>query len=153
MRRSEKAVTELSDIETILKQGRVCQLALTDDPVPYIVSMNYGYHDNSLYFHSAGEGRKIDLLRKKRQAAFSVVLDHGLVEGRLACQWSTRYQSVVGHGQIIFLETEDEKRQGLDRIMAQYSEQPFSLLPDILLKTTVFRLDIEEMTAKQSRIL
>ena len=152
MRRSDKAITVAADIEQILKAGRVCQLALKAEPAPYLVSLNYGYHQGELFFHSAGEGRKLDLLREDPRVGFCVALDHGLVAGEKACDWSTRFQSVVGHGRIVFLETLEEKRQGLDRFMAHYSPAPFGYPEQSLAATRVYKLIISDMSAKQSRM-
>jgi len=152
MRRSDKAVTEITAIEKILRAGKTCQLAFSADPVPYLVTLNYGYHDGALYFHAAREGRKIDLIRKNGQAAFTVALDLGLVKGENACDWSVRFQSVVGHGQISLLEPVAEKQRALDLFMAQYSDNNFSYPDKMVRATAVFKLVISEMTVKQSRV-
>jgi len=152
MRRQDKAITEQEEIEKILRVGTICQLAFAADPVPYIVTLNYGYHDNALYFHAAVEGRKLDLIRQHGQAAFTVVLDRGLITGEQACDWSIRYQSVVGFGTIALLESAEEKRLGLDRLMAHYSEDDFSYPDKMIQATAVFKLEIGEMTAKQSNM-
>lgn len=153
MRRSDKAVTELPAIEKILRAGKTCQLAFSAEPVPYLVTLNYSYHDGVLYFHSASEGRKIDLIKKSPEVAFTIALDLGLVKGENACNWSVRFQSVVGRGQISFLEGAEEKRRGLDLFMAQYSDDEFSYPDKMIQATAVFKLVISEMTAKQSRVV
>ncbi|MFK5926632.1 MAG: pyridoxamine 5'-phosphate oxidase family protein [Desulfuromusa sp.] len=152
MRRSDKAVTEQPAIEKILRAGKTCQLAFSAEPVPYLVTLNYGYHAGTLYFHSAREGRKIDLIKKHKQAAFTVALDRGLVTGENACDWSVRFQSVVGHGQVSLLESPEEKRQALDLFMAQYSTEEFSYPDKMIQATAVFTLVIDAMTVKQSRV-
>ena len=152
MRLSKKEVTELSAIEKILRTGKTCQLAFTAEPAPYLVTLNYGYHDGALYFHSAAEGRKIDLIKENREVSFTVALDLGLVKGAIACDWSVRFQSVVGHGKISLLESPEEKRQGLDLFMGQYSDAEFSYPDKMIQATAVFKLVINEMTVKQSRI-
>jgi nitroimidazol reductase NimA-like FMN-containing flavoprotein (pyridoxamine 5'-phosphate oxidase superfamily) len=152
MRRRDKAITEQGEIEKILRAGTTCQLAFTAEPVPYIVTLNYGYHDGTLYFHAAVAGRKIDLIRQQGQAAFTVALDRGLITGEQACDWSVRYQSVVGSGRIALLESAEEKRQGLDRLMAHYSGDDFSYPDKMIEATAVFKLVIDEMTAKQSNM-
>lgn len=152
MRRSDKAVTEQAAIEKILRAGRTCQLAFAAEPVPYLVTLNYGYHEGTLYFHSAREGRKIELTKKNRAAAFTVALDLGLIKAENACDWSVRFQSVVGHGTITLLESLEEKQRGLDLFMAQYSDETFSYPEKMLQATAVFKLAISEMTVKQSRV-
>ncbi len=152
MRRSEKQVTEISEIEEILRQGRICQLALIDEPLPYIVTLNYGYHDGALYFHSAQEGRKLELIARNPKARFCIAIDHGVLKAPVACHWTTRFQSVVGHGTISFLVSEEEKREGLSRIMQHYGSPDFNFKEVAVDKTRVYCLQIEQMTAKQSRM-
>ncbi|SEA79975.1 hypothetical protein SAMN05660420_03225 [Desulfuromusa kysingii] len=152
MRRSDKAVIDQDTIEKILRTGRTCQLAFSAEPVPYQVTLNYSYHEGSLYFHAAREGRKIDLIRKHGQSAFTIVLDLGLITGDRACDWTVRFQSVVGHGQITLFESFAEKRHALDLFMAQYSDAAFNYPDEMIQATAVFKLEIEAMTVKQSRV-
>lgn len=152
MRRSEKAVTKLAELEQILWQGKVCQLAIPDQPVPYLLPLNYGYRDEVLYFHSAAEGRKIDLLKKKPLVSFSVVIDLGIVEAERACNWGAKFRSVMGRGRVEFVEDLIEKETGLKLLMAQYSDREFELPEAAVVGTTVFKLQIEQMVGKQSRV-
>lgn len=152
MRRNDKEVTELVKVEEILRSGRVCQLAFAAEPAPYIVSLNYGYADGALYFHSAPEGRKMEMIAGHPLAAFNIALDLGIIVGEKACNWTNRFRSVVGHGRIRLLVDPQEKRQGLDIIMAQYSSDKFDYVDKMVSATAVYRLEIAAMTAKQSRV-
>ena len=152
MRRREKAVTDPAALEQILWQGKVCQLALVDLPVPYIVPLNYGYREGVLYFHSAPEGHKLELLRRQPLASFSVVVDLGIVEAEEACNWGARFRSVLGYGRIEFIEGRSAKQEALQLLMAQYAEGTFTFAPAAVDGTTLFKLIIEEMSGKQSRI-
>jgi hypothetical protein len=152
MRRHEKKVSDMAGLEQILWQGRVCQLAIPDVPAPYIVPLNYGYKDGEFYFHSAPSGHKLELLHAQPQVGFSVVIDLGIVKADTACNWGTRFRSVIGHGRVEFLHALEEKRTALKLLMAQYGDGPFVFPDEEIGKTTVFRLVIEEMTGKQSRI-
>ena len=152
MRRREKAVTDSAGLESILWEGRICQLAIPDLPVPYIVTLNYGYRNGTLYFHSAPEGHKITLLRQGGPVAFTVAVDRGIVEAEAACNWGTRFRSVVGYGRVEFLAAQEEKREALKVLMAQYADREFEFPENAIAGTTVFRLVIEEMTGKESRV-
>ncbi len=150
MQQGDKVIAEAATIEEILRTGTTCQLAFSTVPVPYIVTLNYGYHDGALYFHGASEGHKIDLIRKHGQAAFTVVLDHGVITGENACDWSARFQSVVGFGDVILFESAEEKQQGLDRLMAHYSNETFRYPDKMVQATAVFKLVVTGITVKQS---
>ena len=60
IRRKEKKLSDEETIE-ILKTGEEGVLATTGkDNYPYAVPLNYAYHNNSIYFHCATSGHKID---------------------------------------------------------------------------------------------
>ena len=68
MRRTDRQVADEAGIRAILDRCQICRLALWDEEGPYIVPMSYGYRWDEgglkLYFHCAGEGRKLDALRR-----------------------------------------------------------------------------------------
>jgi nitroimidazol reductase NimA-like FMN-containing flavoprotein (pyridoxamine 5'-phosphate oxidase superfamily) len=59
---------------------------------------------------------------------------------------------VVGHGLISLLENPEDKRRALDLFMGQYSGEDFSYPDKMIQATAVFKLEISEMTVKQSRV-
>lgn len=86
MRREDRSVTELDGIEAILKECRTCHLAMVDEGKPYVVPLSYGYQLNedgtlTLYFHSAKEGRKLDILRKNNLVCFEISREGELMMG------------------------------------------------------------------------
>ncbi len=149
MRRNEKQITKAADIEQILKQGQVCRLGFVDRNVPYIVPVNYGYQDQALYFHSAREGRKIDLIRANPLVCFEVDELVKMNKAASACDWGVSFKSVIGTGTAHLLTTLEEKKTGLDIIMAHYSGRLFTYPNEMLEKTAVIKVTIEEMTGKQ----
>ncbi len=149
MRRKEKQIIKTADIEQILKQAQVCRLGLVDNNVPYIVPMNYGYQGQALYFHSAPAGRKIDLIRANPLVCFEVDELVKMNEAARACDWGVSFKSVIGTGTARILESPAEKKAGLDIIMAQYSDRLFTYPDEMLEKTAVIKVTVEEMTGKQ----
>ncbi len=57
MRRTDKQIDNPVLIDEILRQGRELSLAMIDGDKPYVIRMNYGYHDGSLYLHCATQGK------------------------------------------------------------------------------------------------
>ena len=123
---------------------------MVDDGKPYVLPLNYGYLDRALYFHSASEGRKIDILRKNSQVCFSIVADHQLVEGVKACSWSASYRSVIGTGTASILTEPAEKDKGLKILMAQYSDRDYEFTGSDLERVVVIRVDIASLSGKGS---
>jgi len=153
MRRKDRQISNISDIESIIKRCDACRIAFADNNTPYIVTMNFGYlpgKKHSLFFHSAPDGRKIELIKKNNYVCFEMDTDHLLYTGEKDCDWGMNFSSVVGYGRITVVSDREEKQKGLDCIMAHYSgRKDFSYDEKILSRTAVLRIDIEELTGKQ----
>ena len=150
MRRKEKEITNREDIEKFLRQSKVCRLAMVDGDKPYMVPLNFGYSDGCLFFHCAKQGRKIDLIKKNPNICFEVDELIKLNKASLACDWGIDFKSVIGSGKAQFLEDSKEKTQALHAIMSQYSGRTFEYPDEMLEKTLVIKVVIDEMTGKQS---
>ena len=149
MRRKEKQITDNKQMEQILSQAQVCRLAMVDKGQPYVVPLNFGYGDGCLYFHSAPEGRKIDVLKADPRVCFEVDELVKMNKAAAACDWGVSFKSVIGTGTARILDTPAEKKAGLDIIMAQYSGRTFDYPEEKLAKTAVIQVVIHEMTGKQ----
>jgi uncharacterized protein len=149
MRRREKQITDTKQMEQILAQAQVCRLAMVDKGHPYVVPLNFGYRDGALYFHSALEGRKMDVLRADSRVCFEVDEMVKMNKAAEACDWGVSFKSVIGTGTAHLLTSLEEKKESLDIIMAHYSDRSFDYPLEMLEKTAVIKLTIDEMTGKQ----
>jgi len=151
LRKKDKEIKDNDLIEDIITRARVLRLGVFDGAYPYVVPMNFGYREGSFYLHSAREGKKIELLRTHPAVCVEIDLCDAIVEAPCACQWTTRYQSIVGFGHARFIRDHAEKRQGLDLIMRHYSGRSAYEYPDeILEKVEVVCIHIDRMTGKMS---
>ena len=151
MRRNDKEIRERSEMEAIIRAAHICHLAMVDDGEPYVVPLNFGFTGNTLYFHCAGAGRKLDILSRNNRVCALFDIDHELVRGEQACNWGMRYRSVICFGTAARVEEQEEKRRALTAIMQQYGGTGEWTFPDTALTaTTVFAVTIEQMTGKQS---
>ena len=150
MRRIDKKITDPAKVESIIRSASVCRLAFSDGNHPYIVPMCFGYQNNILYFHSAPDGRKLDFIKKNAIVCFE--FDEGVEvrQHEKPCQWGMKYKSIIGYGKVEFVERMEDKRHALGIIMRQYSSDKFEFSDKSLQSTTVFKIDIYEMTGKQS---
>ena len=149
MRRKDKELTRLQDIEDILLHAPVVLLGLLDGDRPYVVPLDFGYADGALYVHSAQAGRKIDLLKRNPNVFFVVYTDHTVLLGPETCTSTSRFRSVMGEGRAAFLQSLDEKKRGLDIIMSKFAPGPYAYNEARLEKTAVIRIDVESMTGKK----
>ena len=154
MRRNERELINRDEFLDVFTRGDVCRLAISDEIAPYIVPLNFGMiWENELpilYFHSAGEGRKIELLAKNGRVGFEIDVDHQLVKHEKACGWGMTYKSIIGVGEVSQVVDETEKRLAMDTIMRHYGHPAGEIYykPQIFAKTTILRLDILQMSAK-----
>ena len=152
MRRKEKIITDNAHLLEIIGSSQVCRLGLSDGNTPYIVPLCFGYKDKTLYFHSAAEGKKIEVIKRNPNICFEFDRHIEVLQAEKPCKWGMKYQSIIGYGKVIFVETLEEKREALQVIMSQYSDGHFSLQESAIFSTTVFKVIIKEMTGKQSGI-
>jgi len=151
VRRKDREIRDRAEIRSILQKADVCRLAMSDNNVPYIVTMNFGVKNGgeSLYFHCAGAGKKVDILKKNNLVCFQADMEHEFFLHSISCGCSMKYRSVVGMGRITFVTEAAEKTQGLKTIMEHYtgeSSPPFK--EELVERTTVLRLDIQEISGK-----
>jgi nitroimidazol reductase NimA-like FMN-containing flavoprotein (pyridoxamine 5'-phosphate oxidase superfamily) len=152
MRRKDKEITDIRQIEDILNKEKLCHMAMANGDEPYMVTFNYGYKKNCIYFHSAPEGQKIDMVRKNHKVCFMVYTDEQIVSGENPCKdWSMKYKSVMGFGKATILENPVKKAEGLNILMEHYSKKgPFEFSEKNLEETTVIKIEIEKISGKVS---
>jgi nitroimidazol reductase NimA-like FMN-containing flavoprotein (pyridoxamine 5'-phosphate oxidase superfamily) len=149
MRRKEKEISNTDEIDAIIGQADICHLGLIDDDEPYVVPVNFGYKKNRIYFHSAREGRKIDVIRNNPKVCFNIVTDIKVVRPSPdSC--TTKYKSVTGTGIATIVEDIREKLDGLKSIMRQTIGCEYALSREKVDSVLVVRIDIQKITGKQS---
>mgnify|MGYP000909609333 CR=1 FL=1 len=155
MRRKDRELHTKDELLAILEEAEVCRLAIQTGGAPYIVPLNFGYSwadQLVLYFHSAGEGRKIDLLKENNTVGFELDTAHVLAKAVKACDWGMKYRSVIGTGMVEFIEDEDEKRLALQAIMRKYGFPGEASFDGAMLRSTkVYKLVAQEVSGKEKK--
>ena len=150
MRRNDKEITEQKALDEIMKKAQVCRLGVSYENMAYIIPMSFGYEDRVLYFHSGLGGQKLMILRENPKACFEVEIDTQVIPSEQGCNWSMRYQSIIGFGEVEFIEDLDGKRKALQIIMQQYGDD-LKMAEDAKLSgVTIFKLVVNTMTGKKS---
>jgi nitroimidazol reductase NimA-like FMN-containing flavoprotein (pyridoxamine 5'-phosphate oxidase superfamily) len=151
MRRSDREITSRERIDEIIRGCEVCHLGMADGDQPYVVPVSFGYDGQSVYFHSARDGRKLDVIAANPRVCVQferrVVLMPSETE---ACEWSFAFESAIGFGVVEELRDPESKAFGLNQIMQHYSGRRWDFDPSTLARTRVWRVAIEELTGKQS---
>ncbi len=150
MRRNEKKITDEKIIREILQKSQICRIAIFADKYPYIVPMNYGYKDSVIFLHSALEGRKIELLKQNSNVGFEIEQEHEVIKDELSCNWTTKYRSIIGYGNIELISDNKQKVDGLNIIMEHHGEKENVYNDKAVDNVIVLKLHIKDFTAKQS---
>ena len=148
MRHPKRAIQDKARVEELLRSCTTMQLGLWDGGRPYVVTVDFGYADNAVYFHSAMEGRKMDCIRANGLAAFTAVVESELIRAEDGCGYTTHYTSVAGSGRAVVLDDPTDKARGLDVILAQHDGPTGGYPEKVLGKTAVVRIDLDELVGK-----
>jgi hypothetical protein len=158
MRRKQCEITDPEKIREILTRCTVGRLATCGrDGYPYITPVNYVYHNDSIYFHCAHQGEKIDNIRASNRVCFEVdiplaYLDLPFDPARPPCQVHQFYHCVIIRGRAMIIEDLAEKVAALNALMAAHERRPdFNLItndtPAVSL-CTVVAVRVETMSCK-----
>lgn len=156
MRRKDREITDEAKIDEVISDCQYIHLGFNDEGKVYIVPMNFGFEKQDgkryFYFHGAKEGRKIDLIKTSSYAAFEMENGYELVPGVEACNYSARFKSVIGEGNITFIEDIAEKREAILKIMHKYSGKSTWAIPDLMLKAVcVYRMEVTSISCKEHK--
>lgn len=157
MRRRDREVTEKAQLEDIVRRCDCIHLGLMDGDYPYVVPMNFGYEWTErgpvFYMHAAGEGKKLELIRKSGHASFCMDTSHQLVQGTVPCSWSYLYESVMGRGEAVLVTDPEEKRRGMASVLSHYSgsEEMPDFPENMMERVAIIRLTASEITGKQHK--
>ncbi|MFW6148812.1 MAG: pyridoxamine 5'-phosphate oxidase family protein [Atribacterota bacterium] len=153
MRRKDKEITNIKEINKIIMEADFCNVAMSKNNRPYLVPMNYGFHEPYIYLHSANEGLKIDILRRNPQVCIGIVGDVKLEKSSDVCKTSMKYSSVIIFGKAEFLSDKDDKNKALSHIVQHYeqdvSRDKLNIDESELNRVTVLKVRIEKITGKK----
>lgn len=116
----------------------------------YGIPINYAYDEetNSLYFHCATDGKKMDIMQVNNNVSFCVVGE----TKPLADKFSTLYESVIVFGNVSLNLPDDEKRKALRLLVKKYSAGYEDVGEKYMDKswgrTATFKIKIEHISAK-----
>ena len=148
MRRTDREITNLAEILDIIRSCHIMRLGTCRGGIPYVVPLNYGYEDGSIYFHCAPAGEKLDFIRENSLVCFEIDTDIELIRAPEPSGFRMMYRSVIGWGHAFLSEEETEKIKALDILMRQHQgpEGPYS--DNALRRVMLVRIDIDRMTGK-----
>ena len=153
MRRKDREVTDSEGVRSILEQCKTCHVAMLDGETPYALPLSFGYElvDGALtlYFHSAREGRKLDVLRRNNRVGFSMCHEGEPTLGANPCNSGYYYASVVGIGTVAFVDDATEKCRALSLLMRRQAGKQIAFTPAQADTVCVFTITSTDFTGKR----
>lgn len=151
MRRFDKLITNTEIIEQILNESSICRIGFSINGEAHIVPVNFGYKNNRIFIHSAPGGNKIEYININKRVCFEMELDHVILKDKVACNWTTKYRSIIGYGYISIINDKLNKMEGLDMILSKYGGPATNTYSDKSLENMVLLvIEIDTLTGKQS---
>ena len=161
MRRAEFDVKDKNSIDEILQACEYGTLSLISEGKPYVVALNFVFFENSIFFHGAKEGKKIEAIKSNPNASFLVVKPYSFIpsyfsDTMAACPATQFFASVLFEGTVSFIEDGNIKAKVLNALMKKFqSEDSFeeisyekAMYTKMLDKTAIFELKPQNISCK-----
>ena len=147
MRRADRAITQEEAI-ALLNRGEYGILStVSKNGEPYGLPLSYCVVDDSIYFHCAVDGKKLEHFKNNKSVSFCVVGNTEILQSK----FSTKYESVILSGKIEE-SFYDEKQIGLEGLVHKYSpefiDKGITYIASALEETKVFRIKITNLSGK-----
>ena len=147
MRRSDRTINT-EETFRVLQEGEYGVLSIVGpDNQPYGVPVSFCIIENSIYFHCAVEGHKIDNVTHNPKVSFCVIGKTCVLPDKFA----TKYESAIIFG-LLTEALDDEKQKALEGLLHKYSKEYFNeglkYITALNEKTRVFKIAIDTMTGK-----
>lgn len=101
---AEREITDINEIEDVLRSARVCRIALIDGAYPYIVPLCFGYSLTGdklqIYFCCGEKGKKMELIKYNNKAAFEIDKLYDIIRTEQSLGFAAHYRSIAGTGTI-----------------------------------------------------
>ena len=153
MRHPERELKDRETIAALLRKASVGRIATVNQKgVPVIKPVNFLYWNGKVYIHSSLKGEKMKDIRRGSPVCFEVDEPIAFVMARgNACSGNYYFRSILLKGRALLVRRVSRKLEILERLMEKYQpEGDYGRLPEeILKKTAVIEISVEEMTAKE----
>ncbi|WP_143317752.1 pyridoxamine 5'-phosphate oxidase family protein [Clostridium sp. HBUAS56017] len=150
MRRKDRELKNDEIIEVLKNTSYGILSTISENGYPYGVPISYVFFNDSIYFHCATKGHKLDNILNNDKVSFCVV-DSIYV---LPEEFSTKYESIVVFGKAIEV-LDDEKNMALLETLNKYSPDFIEQGKEYIIKagkaTKVIKITIDHISGKARR--
>lgn len=156
VRRQDRTLKDETRVIELLSTSEYgfLNLGTSTNGYAYGIPISYAYDisTNTLYFHSAIEGNKLEYIENNNKISFCVV---GKTQP-IGSKFTTLYESVIAFGIANLSLTDDEKRKALNLLVDKYSkgyeDKADKYIKGAWDRVFCFSLKIEHITAKAKQL-
>lgn len=152
MRRVKNKVSEENAFNflEVAKEGVLSTISV-DNNYPYSTAVNHVLMDQTIYFHCAKSGHKIDNILSNNKVSFFAVADSNIDQKA----YTTKFKSVHVFGTASIVEDKEEFKKALYRIAKKYTGSFFSKaaaeIASAIDQTMVVRIKVDHISGKATK--
>lgn len=156
----------------IIDKSAFGTIALVDEEGPYCLPLSIVREGEFLYFHSAREGRKIEILDREPRVSVAFVgqvkvpklhtedeLDRIVEEGRIgeiiSKVYTSEFESAIVFGKVKRILDDSQKIKGLRLICEKYTADKLKYFDKAIEKSlnlvNIYRIEIEKISGKRKK--
>ena len=149
----------LLEMEQMLTKAEVGRMSLAKGSKPYVIPLNFLYHEGKIVFHCAWKGKKLAIIEENPNCCFEVDMFVGEVSDHHETRCHLDYDSVLAYGRARVEQDVAEKTRLLQFFAEKYSEpyrKPISEGGKRFGKSQASEcccvvIDVEELTGRRER--
>lgn len=152
IRRQDRLMSE-EESKSLLRNGEFGYLSMiAEGDKPYGIPISYVWDgEDSVYFHSAPEGKKLRAIANNNNVSFCVVGHTQVIPEHL----TTEFVSIVLKGTIEFVSDDVESMKALglllDKYSPEYKESGMKAAEKSLPRTRILRMNVAEWSGKAKK--
>lgn len=150
MRRKDRELKKEEAMEILDKTTYGILSTISEDGYPYGVPVNHIYFNDSIYFHCAVEGHKLDNIKNNDKVSFCVVGEAEVLPDK----FSTKYESAIVFGRAMEVSDEEKNRaflEILNKFTPDYIEEGKEYIEKRSNASKVIKICIEHISGKGRR--
>lgn len=173
MRRKDRAMNRDFGLHIIDNSSYGVVSLIDSDNKPYSLPLSIVRDDDLLYFHSAKQGKKVELLKNDSDVTVVFVGQTNIPENFsedeleemskdsekgvqfISKVFTTEFESAIVNGKVNVVEEKEEKIKALKLICEKYTPDKMEYFPIAIRagldKTNVYSLKIEDLTSKRKK--
>lgn len=144
-------IKDINRIKEYISEIDTCFLSMIDaDGIPCSFPMNFGYSNDTIFFHSAPEGGMYEYVKAGKPVSITFCTNRELVyqTEKIACSYRMRAASVIARGELIIVEDMEEKVEALNATMKQYSSKEFTYRDPAVRNVFIFKMENPDFTCR-----